>query len=465
MDDRSFFIADNSLTGHSAVRAEDLRTTLSAGGIVWFDLTFEDRRGVIVPVSDKDKVLGIIGCEVVDTYRMPWDGVVGLVFSEDQARTLITTPPVGVPIAEEAVPKYKVKFDSWSGEGKTKFQKIVSDILVPIVDSDVHISVPHCNTEPPTGSASRFMIHIWSAHEYSTIDRVTVPEKIWGERVPVRDGAYQVNEEPWIVRIMDGDYNVGSLVGPYDLYIHSDMVHHGNEDELSVFRLLMVKVVEVLSYKDTMDRLRVAWADYAANADCNSYMRMCKGYTIRLISRYKEQTRDRMNRVAELQGRIVEESRAYHEADQVLKALQERSEGSYLREYENLINMKGVRAIHVPGNNIQVDTDMIYCTDPRSGNVHEIGEFTITLSPSGPSAEFRNKTRVVDGYEKSMHAPHVFSSGIPCLGSISSTLPDLIGRMEIGAAITVAMEFLQSVNVEDGAGKHIDNWPIAKEAT
>jgi ribosomal protein L40E len=60
--------------------------------------------------------------------------------------------------------------------------------------------------------------------------------------------------------------------------------------------------------------------------------------------------------------------------------------------------------------------------------------------------------------------PHVNGgSGEPCLGSIASTMAQLISDKEIYALSTIAINYLESVNTDDYAGKKVKNWECVDE--
>jgi hypothetical protein len=127
---------------------------------------------------------------------------------------------------------------------------------------------------------------------------------------------------------------------------------------------------------------------------------------------------------------------------------------------------KNILRVEVVGDKVHALTKVIYCKDPRSKEWHEIGAFNITMNlrnGGGDMVIFNNLTRKVSAYESGMQAPHVFPRGNPCLGSIGGTLPELIGQCEFSVALDLCIQFLQTVNTADVAGKHITAWPIAKD--
>lgn len=138
------------------------------------------------------------------------------------------------------------------------------------------------------------------------------------------------------------------------------------------------------------------------------------------------------------------------------------------REFDQLLAIKKVEDVEVTKTRIIVKTDTIYCRDPRSGIKHEIGKFDIFIrtEPDEDQEVIRwmNRTRTVNtGGQSTMHAPHVAAHGRACLGNVQDTIPMLINQREFASVIEVAIAFVESVNVNDSWGKHIDMWPRAAD--
>jgi hypothetical protein len=138
-------------------------------------------------------------------------------------------------------------------------------------------------------------------------------------------------------------------------------------------------------------------------------------------------------------------------------------------EFDQLLKMEKVEDIRVDDKEIIVDTGIMFCQDPRTGTVHELGQYQIhiALNQQGwsPDLRFFNKKgplRCANLGCYTLHAPHVQGEGRPCLGNTSSTFSQLFQTQEYGVAIQVALAFLESVNVDDAWGRNIDRWPEAR---
>lgn len=127
------------------------------------------------------------------------------------------------------------------------------------------------------------------------------------------------------------------------------------------------------------------------------------------------------------------------------------------QEYDRLLATAKVQRVEITDRVVHVFTDTIHCTDPRDDVVHELGRFRIDVYLHG-TIRWHNLDRQVDGF----HAPHVKPTGEACLGNMADIIPQLIAKREFTVVATLAIAFVESVNINDGWGKNISQWPVAK---
>ena len=142
-------------------------------------------------------------------------------------------------------------------------------------------------------------------------------------------------------------------------------------------------------------------------------------------------------------------------------ALEEKKE-TYRIEFDKLLEVDKVIGLDVSSRGIEVFTDTLYCKDPRSKKIHEIGKFRISIPIGSGSISWNNLSRRVYGYSEAMHAPHIFKNGKACLGNAEQVLPSLIANYQFSIIAMYAIQFVESVNVSDCAGSRITAWPVAK---
>ena len=115
-----------------------------------------------------------------------------------------------------------------------------------------------------------------------------------------------------------------------------------------------------------------------------------------------------------------------------------------------------------------VNTKNIFCTDPRQGNVYELGEFKIKIPFNGKtSSDIRilNQTRTVDGYWHNHNAPHVDNNGKPCWGSVAIDMTKVLTEKKFYEVYMMCLAFLETVNPADSAGAYIERWPKVESKT
>jgi hypothetical protein len=132
------------------------------------------------------------------------------------------------------------------------------------------------------------------------------------------------------------------------------------------------------------------------------------------------------------------------------------------REFTGFQRLDRVTDVYWRGESLCIRTSTIDVVDPRTGHLHELGEFTIVLDCRTSIPRFFNRTRQVRGHSDAQMAPHVWSDGTACLGNVDGILPQMVGSGRLLDAAISCITFLDSVNVDDAAGRHVHRWPIKK---
>lgn len=352
--------------------------------------------------------------------------------------------------------KRRVVVETWDGTetGKVNFKKATEEILGAIIDEKIHIYVPHSSNV--TEKEKDFNIFIWS----SPVNKrsITCPEKMWGIKVDCRDSSFASSFRG--TTIYDGDYQVAELIDN-NLYIHHDVCHHGTENELNIYKMILTKVAEEF-VRDPEEKERLLEERLRGNR--NKYVSLCANRIKKEFDIIKADVAATEKRIGDYEKKIIEDIRRLQEKTCLLNSFDKELLGrreAYETEYDKLISMEKVIGVDVTDNAIEVFTKNLYCVDPRSKKLHDIGMFKITIPIGSGNLKWTNLTRRVSGHDDGMHAPHIFSSGKACLGNAQEVLPELIANYQFSIIAMYAIQFVESVNVEDAAGKHIDNWPVA----
>lgn len=129
-------------------------------------------------------------------------------------------------------------------------------------------------------------------------------------------------------------------------------------------------------------------------------------------------------------------------------------------EYDRLMRLAQVERVVVTHDCIQVFTTPLYAIDPRTNVVHEIGRFRIEIydhrGRSRLPLKFYNLDRVVCGRQ----APHVNGMGEAQSSSLDDIMSQLLAQREYSLAATMAIAFVESVEMNSSWGPDIDRWPV-----
>ena len=147
--------------------------------------------------------------------------------------------------------------------------------------------------------------------------------------------------------------------------------------------------------------------------------------------------------------------------------LEKRDNGKgYMTDLEMLKSHKLFKNLSVIDGHLVFTTDYINIYDPSNmENVFAGNKFEIKVRMRDCKISFKglDRSRCHKSYwtENDPH-PHVSgrASGDACLGNVNTTLAELCSSNEIYALFTVLVNFLQTFNIEDTAGRNIRNWDM-----
>ena len=140
-------------------------------------------------------------------------------------------------------------------------------------------------------------------------------------------------------------------------------------------------------------------------------------------------------------------------------------------DYPRIMRIPQVQYVNVAHNNIQVHTDDLYCFNPLRRTVHFIGPFLIIIFFDGENhfggyvRWFNKRLPLEVGLGGPRQSPHIDKHGYPCLGNLREIIPEYIAKFEFVPLISLAIQFVEKVNVDDIAGRYISCWPEVDEET
>jgi len=166
----------------------------------------------------------------------------------------------------------------------------------------------------------------------------------------------------------------------------------------------------------------------------------------------------------ERQTRFRERMLACLREEQILLRNESRPQEMLAEEFDRLMELASVVNVVVVPGWLTVETSVLFCRDPRTDILHEIGAFDIHIPTEAGDIRWYNRDRKVHAHSADMQAPHVFKDGSACLGNVKDLFPKLIARRDFSTAVQVAIAFIESVNVDDQAGQFVNCWPIADQS-
>jgi hypothetical protein len=340
--------------------------------------------------------------------------------------------------------------------------------LFRVVKKPINFSVPHTVRKVQPYNNDCFNIMIWSHYETETLPTPLTLRSVWGIPLHCKDSPY-----PSSIDLLTVKYE-GVALAELDpslnnLYILFDITHYSHSDEVKLFSKIIDEVIKLLQnvsleaiqqyldnrkeieHKELPSKLFKVLKD-VKDGDIDTLKRdlgSCENY----IKEYRERYIANLDKHQKIQRELL----AFK--DELKFSLEKISD-----QVSKLLTSNKITNISIQGNNLCVATNTIYCK--HDDNIYLIGKFEISFnlkSRSSESIRFKNQTQLVEAYESDMHAPHVFGSGKACFGSVEETLLILMRNYEYDSIIYMCIRFLETVNIDDSAGRHIAKWPVVSQ--
>jgi hypothetical protein len=267
--------------------------------------------------------------------------------------------------------------------------------------------------------------------------------------------------------ISDDDGNIVAEYTDEGIYFLVDPKLYGASGRNVVFSKILARVVDALKSS------KLELEERFVNALAASLARSLKEKTPKLSKKPTGQNPINLSKDVGTPGandvnrdpvarwqRIEGEARA---AEQTGILLRKQLTHEIGREYDLLCALKKVTAVKITAEQIELRTTTLYCKDRRKDDVYEIGRFKIIIPfDSAADIVWTNLTRLVDGRESDMMAPHISGDGTACLGNTSPWFRRLIRTRRFSDAAKLAIAFVETANPKDASYDHLDSWPLAR---
>ena len=271
--------------------------------------------------------------------------------------------------------------------------------------------------------------------------------------------------------IYDEDLNeVAEIVDFCNIYILHDIAYSGTINELNILKKTLEQVItEMEMTPKERDVHDLVLLETRRKIQKKEYVRECAKRHEKNVQMTKQAIIKKDLDVAELQSELVKSIREGQglrlKYEQLVKSYdREKEEEKLAKEFDTILAMDKVVDVQVRGGVISVFTKTLYCVDNRDGVEHEMGTYRIDIQTDGKDhgVKWFNLTRRVAGIQANMNAPHVYEDGHACLGNMNEIIPSYIANYEFAVVMMLAIQFVESANTSDPAGKYVNNWPISQ---
>ena len=332
----------------------------------------------------------------------------------------------------------------------TKFKEAVARCIKPLFNRNITVVDGSAAVVSPNNDPSVFRIVIrGSGSEPRNAQNFYTTDAVFGVSI----GVSSLRCQPWVDGSPIIDPTNGVEIGAFD---HDNLYLYVN-----LFSNQAVNIVDqVFEHVATAIRTPV---EHSAAAFRQLYVTECTKRFKHEIDRLELEVCNLRNKMLEAQQTIAQCSSDILLKNSALFGLKSGSLDTTKLlgdEFDRLGKLKAIEAVSFRGTSLVVNTVLLLCRNPDTGVTHEIGKFRIVVDVNVKQVFCFNKTRTVAFGNSQMHAPHVFPGGALCMGSAGEGFAKLIGSYRFFDAIMLALNFLQTVNMDDPAGRRIVDWPV-----
>ena len=337
-----------------------------------------------------------------------------------------------------------------------KVKEAILEVVVPHREVDVQVHFPAGKNYGPVDDAF-FHIYVWSSLRSGTT--TNPPEKLWGNNVNCDNWAYLPSGNGYIIE--DSGYAVAEFYQDDHLYIHHNLFTKGSKAQLKIFRRILEEAMkfsalseeEKLQYfaRSKASERQVSRQNYVA-ATMQRFAGLANGARQYISSIRKEVA-------VKIQASVLASRREFLQSTELTR---EHLEAEFLA----ITAVDKVARVQISDGCLLVHTEMLQATNPRTGKLHDIGEFLIVIHLDGSheTVQWFNKTCRIDGVRQAMQAPRIYADGTACATELKEIFASLIANFEIAPVVQMAIEFVESADAQNELDKKLENWPRYRPA-
>jgi hypothetical protein len=128
-----------------------------------------------------------------------------------------------------------------------------------------------------------------------------------------------------------------------------------------------------------------------------------------------------------------------------------------IKDLDLIITNPKVKDLQIKDNKFIIYTNPLYIHAKKK--TYYGGNYRIEIIPDNVSIKFFGDNPRQSYWSSNDPHPHVNGrNGDACLGNVNSTIAELCSQMQIYALVLTAIDFLESANTDDPAGRNVVNW-------
>ena len=128
-----------------------------------------------------------------------------------------------------------------------------------------------------------------------------------------------------------------------------------------------------------------------------------------------------------------------------------------IKDLDNISNHPKIIDLSIKNNKLIVKTKPLVATNQK-GEHFMVGAYTIDIIPNEVDITIITDTKRRSYWSRYDNHPHVNDLGKACFGNVDSTLAELCSQNELYAIVMVIIDFLESINIDDAAGRMCYSW-------
>ncbi|HHX67441.1 MAG TPA: hypothetical protein GX708_05215 [Gallicola sp.] len=246
-----------------------------------------------------------------------------------------------------------------------------------------------------------------------------------------------------------------------ELYILFDILKKFNDNNLKIFSFIMEELNNLVWKPKTMEK---SWK--YGDKD-----KLIKTFTEEIEKQKKETIRNIQFQIdnikADIESCRLTFRRLYTTLANKRQALEREKDTTNIiekiqKDLDLIINHEKIQDIQIINNKFHVFTNDIYIYDKNNRKYYG-GKYKIVIDLQDNIFIFSDNPRRGYWTPRDPH-PHVSGhNGEACFGNIDETIIELSSQTELYALVLILINFLESVNIDDAAGKYIINWDMVDE--